>query len=177
MPANYEYELQPMARNIISIAACTIIGAILLFAGIGKLAELGTIPGQTEFLDKFIPDFMLTPDFARFIGLVFIPWLMPIGEILVGAVLVIGIWPRLVAILCIPLFLGFMANNSYAIAMGQEKFPACECFGIFGALTPIQSLYIDVGMFILAVLIIILHPGPFFSHQFWISRLLSKKQI
>ena len=73
MPANYEYESQPMARSIISIAACTIIGAILLFAGIGKLAELGTIPGQTEFLDKFIPDFILTPELAGFIGMVFIP--------------------------------------------------------------------------------------------------------
>ncbi len=177
MPANYEYESQPMARSIISIAACVIIGAILLFAGIGKLSELGTIPGQTEFLDKFIPDFILTPELARFIGLVFIPWILPVSEILIGAALLIGIWPRLFALLFIPLVLGFMANNSYAIAIGREKFPECECFGIFGGLTPIQSMYIDIGMFILAVLIIIIHPGPFFSHQFWISKLLSKKKV
>ncbi len=177
MPATYEYEKQPMVRSIISIAACTIIGAILLLAGIGKLSELGTIPGQTEFLDRFIPDFILTPDLARFIGLVFIPWILPVSEILIGAALVVGIWPRLVAILFIPLVLGFMANNSYAIAIGKVKFPECECFGIFGALTPMQSMYIDIGMFILAVLIIIIHPGPFFSHQFWINRLLSKKKV
>jgi uncharacterized membrane protein YphA (DoxX/SURF4 family) len=176
MPANYEYESQPMARSIISIAACTIIGAILLFAGIGKLAELGTIPGQTEFLDKFIPDFILTPELAGFIGMVFIPWILPLSEILIGAALVIGIWPRLVAILFIPMVLGFMANNSYAIAIGREKFPECECFGIFGGLTPLQSMYFDIGMFILAILIIVLHPGRFFSHQFWINKLLSKKK-
>ncbi|MHB8085011.1 MAG: MauE/DoxX family redox-associated membrane protein [Dehalococcoidia bacterium] len=176
MPSTYEYEKQPMVRSIISIAACTIVGAVLLFAGIGKLAEFGTIPGQTEFLDRFIPDFILTPELARFIGLIFIPWILPLSEILIGAALVIGVWPRLVAILFIPMVLGFMANNSYAIAIGREKFPECECFGIFGGLTPIESMYFDIILFILAVLIIIIHPGPFFSHQFWINKLLSKKK-
>lgn len=177
MPSNYEYDSQPLVRSVISALACAIIGLILLFAGIGKLSQLGTIPGQTEFLDKFIPDFILTPEFARFIGLYFIPWIMPVVEILMGAAMIIGIWPRLLAILFIPLVLGFMANNWYAISAGMDKFPECECFGIFGALTPIQSMYIDVGMFILAIIIIVVHPLPFFSHQLWINRALSKSKI
>ena len=175
MPSSYEYDNQPIVRSTISIVACVIIGAILIFAGLGKLAEFGTIPGQTDFLDKFIPDFLLTPDFARFIGLIVIPWILPITELVIGAALIIGIWPRVFAIICIPMFLGFMANNSYAIAQGMEKFPECECFGIFGALTPIQSMYMDIGMFILAVLIIVIHPGGFFAHQFWLNRLFAKK--
>jgi len=177
MPFYYEYESQSWARSAISIVACIIIGAILLFAGIGKLSEWGTIPGQTEFLDKFIPDFILTPELARFIGTIFIPWILPITEIIIGAALILGIWPRIFAILCIPLFLGFMANNAYAISGGLDKFPECECFGIFGALTPMQSMYIDIGMFILAVLIIVIHPGPFFSHQFWFKRLFNRHKI
>lgn len=177
MPSSYEYDSQPMIRSIISIVACLIIGGILLFAGIGKLAEWGTIPGQTDFLDKFIPDFILTPEFARFIGLYFIPWILPIAEIIIGGALIIGIWPRVFAIISILLFFGFMANNSYAIANGMEQFPECECFGIFGALTPIQSMYMDVGMFILAVLIIVIHPGGFFAHQFWFNRLFSRRKI
>jgi uncharacterized membrane protein YphA (DoxX/SURF4 family) len=177
MPSNYEYDNQPMVRSIISIIACVIIGAILLFAGVGKLAEFGTIPGQTDFLDKFIPDFLLTPDIARFIGLYFIPWILPIAEIIIGAALIIGIWPRIFAIISIALFFGFMANNSYAIANGMEKFPECECFGIFGGLTPIQSMYMDIGMFILAVLIIVIHPGGFFAHQFWINKIFRKNKI
>jgi uncharacterized membrane protein YphA (DoxX/SURF4 family) len=176
MPSNYEYDKQPMVRSIISLGACVVIGAILLFAGIGKLAEFGTIPGQTDFLDKFIPDVLLTPDFARFIGLVFIPWILPIAEIIIGAALIIGIWPRIFAFIFIPLVFGFMANNSYAIASGMEKFPECECFGVFGFLTPIQSMYIDIGMFILAVLIIVIHPGGFFAHQFWINRIFTKNK-
>jgi uncharacterized membrane protein YphA (DoxX/SURF4 family) len=177
MPSNYEYDRQPMVRSIISIIACLLIGAILLIAGIGKIAEFGTIPGQTDFLDKFIPDFLLTPDVARFIGLYFIPWIMPIAEIVIGAALIIGIWPRIFAIIFIPLVFGFMANNSYAIANGMEKFPECECFGVFGGLTPIQSMYMDIGMFILAVLIIVIHPGGFFAHQFWINRIFNRNKI
>ncbi|MBN1376086.1 MAG: DoxX family membrane protein [Dehalococcoidia bacterium] len=177
MPSSYEYDSQPIVRSVISVIACVIIGAILLFAGIGKLSELGTIPGQTDFLDKFIPDFIFTPEFARFIGLVFIPWILPISEIIIGAALVIGIWPRIFAILFIPMVFGFMANNSYAISIGLEEFPECECFGIFATLTPIQSMYMDVGMFILAVLIIIIHPGGFFAHQFWINRIFSINKI
>lgn len=181
MASNYEYESQPMVRSIISIIACVLIGLTLLFAGTGKLAGLGQVPGQTEFLDKFIPDFLFTPEFARFIGMIFIPWILPIAEILIGLLLIIGIWPRLIAILFIPLVMGFMANNSYMIATGVDTYPVCECFGaweaFFGGLTPLQSMYIDIGLFILVVIIIILHPGSFFSHQFWINRILFKDKI
>ena len=177
MPSSYEYDSQPIVRSIISIAACTLIGLILLFAGVGKLAEFGTIPGQTEFLDKFIPDFLMTPDFARFIGLYFIPWILPIIEVLMGAGLIIGIWPRLLAILTIPLTLAFMANNAYAISQGIEEFPECACFGILGSLTPMQSMYLDIGMFILAIIILIMHPLPFFSHQIWINKAMSRNKI
>ena len=177
MPLNYEYDRQPIVRSIISVVSCTLIGLILIFAGVGKLAEFGTIPGQVEFLDKFIPDFILTPEFARFIGLYFIPWILPAFELVLGAALIIGIWPRLMAILFIPLVLAFMANNSYAISAGIEQFPECECFGIFGSLTPMQSMYVDIGMFIFAILIIIVHPLPFLSHQFWINNMLSRNKI
>ncbi|MCX5996226.1 MAG: hypothetical protein NTV42_01140 [Chloroflexi bacterium] len=136
------------------------------------------MPGQTEFLDRFIPDFLMTPDFARFIGLVFIPWILPVAEILIGLALVIGIWPRLIAILFLPLVLGFMANNSYMIATGVDKYPICECFGVWeqwlGGLTPLQSMYYDIILLILAVIIIIVQPAPFLSHQFWINKFLSR---
>lgn len=180
MPSLYD-DSQPTVRSFICVVACIIIGAIFIFAGTGKLAGLGQVPGQTEFLDRFIPDFLLTPEFARFIGLVFIPWILPIGEILIGLALIIGIWPRLMAIGIILLSLGFMANNSYMIATGLDKYPTCECFGVweewFGGLTPTQSMYIDVGLFILALLIIILLPGPFLTHQFWMNKILNRHKI
>ena len=178
---DYEYDKQPMVRSVISIVACLLIGLTLIFAGGGKLANLGQIPGQTEFLDRFIPDFLMTPEFARFIGLVFIPWILPAFEVVLGLLLVIGIWPRVMAILVLPMVLGFMANNSYMISQGLAQYPECECFGIweqlFGGLTPIQSMYYDVALFILAIIIIIVHPGSFFAHQGWINKLMSRDKV
>ena len=73
--------------------------------------------------------------------------------------------------------LGFMANNSYMIATGVDKYPTCECFGVWeqwlGGLTPMQSMYYDIILLILAVIIIIVQPAPFLSHQFWINKYLS----
>ena len=178
MSIDYGYGKKATVRSVISIVACLIVGLTLILAGGGKLANLGQVPGQTEFLDRFIPDFLMTPDFARFIGLVFIPWILPIAEILIGLALVIGIWPRLIAILFLPLVLGFMANNSYMIATGVDKYPTCECFGVWeqwlGGLTPLQSMYYDIILLILAVIIIIVQPAPFLSHQFWINKFLSR---
>jgi len=170
-----------MVRDFISIVACVILGAILIFSGTGKLSGLGQFPGQTEFLDRFIPDFLFTPDFAYFIGTYFIPWILPIAELTMGILLVTGIWPRVMAILFLPLVFGFMANNSYMIMEGLTEFPDCGCFGIWerllGSVTPLQSMYIDIGMFMLAVIIIIVHPAPFFSHQFWFDRILHRNKI
>lgn len=181
MTLDYGYEKKPTVRGIISIVACMLIGLTLLFAGGGKLADLGTIPGQTEFLDRFIPDFLMTPELARFIGTVLIPWILPIAEIVIGLALIIGIWPRLIAILFLPLVLGFMANNSYMISQGLDKYPDCTCFGIWeqwlGGLTPTQSMYYDVVLLILAVVIIVLQPAPFLSHHYWINRILSREKF
>jgi uncharacterized membrane protein YphA (DoxX/SURF4 family) len=181
MAIDYGYEKKPTVRSIISIVACMLIGLTLIFAGGGKLADLGTIPGQTEFLDRFIPDFLMTPEVARFIGTIFIPWILPSVEIVLGLLLVIGIWPRLIALMVLPLVLGFMANNSYMISQGLEKYPECTCFGIWeqwlGGLTPMQSMYYDIALLILAVIIIVMQPGPFFSHQFWINKLLSREKF
>jgi uncharacterized membrane protein YphA (DoxX/SURF4 family) len=176
----YEYDRQPFVRTLISIIACLIVGLTLIFASTGKLAGVGDIPGQTEYIDRFIPDFLITPELAYFVGFVFIPWLLPIAELIIGLMLVVGIWPRLAAILFLPLVFGFMANNAYMIATGVDKYPTCECFGIWerlvGGLTPTQSLYFDVALFILAVIIIIVHPAPFFSNQPWINRLFAREK-
>jgi uncharacterized membrane protein YphA (DoxX/SURF4 family) len=95
--------------------------------------------------------------------------------VIMGLLLVIGLWPRFIAILVLPMVLGFMANNSFMISQGLEKYPDCTCFGIWeqwlGGLTPTQSMYYDIALLILAVIIIIVQPGPFFSHTYWINKI------
>jgi len=155
-----------------------LIGLTLIFAGGGKLANLGQIPGQAEFLFLLIPDFLMTPEFGLFMVDVFLPWILPSVEIVLGLMLVVGIWPRLTALVVLPLVLGFMANNTYMISQGLDKYPDCTCFGVWeqwlGGLTPLQSMYYDITLLILAVIIIIVQPAPFLSHHFWINRILSR---
>jgi uncharacterized membrane protein YphA (DoxX/SURF4 family) len=144
----------PNLKDIVSISASVIVGLLLLLAGTGKLFGFGQMPGQTEFLDRFIPDFLMTPEFARFIGVVFIPYLLPVIEVVIAVLLLAGIWPRVMALIVMPLTLGFMANNLWTIGQGVDKFPDCPCFGIWETwtgvrFTPTQSLYIDIGLFIL----------------------------
>ena len=170
------------SRFIISLIASIIAGIILAFAGLGKLLGVGEMPGQTmQFLSYILPDFLFTPEIAQFIGSVFLPYIIPALELLIGICLLLGIWPRFWAILCLLLATVFMADNFWLISIGMHQFPSCECFGIweemFGTLTPLQSLCIDIGLFILALIIIILHPGGFFSSPNWATKLNRKAKL
>jgi uncharacterized membrane protein YphA (DoxX/SURF4 family) len=140
-----------------------LLGLVLLFSGTGK------VPGQTEFIDNLLRTFW-TPAFAYFIGHV-LPWV----EVLMGAALVLGVLPRLVAALCLPLTLGFMFNNGWAIMQGMEYFPQCSyCFGFWEDMTrvlsPMESLIIDIALFVLALLVVVLHREGFFKFRPWFMK-------
>jgi uncharacterized membrane protein YphA (DoxX/SURF4 family) len=101
--------------------------------------------------------------------------LLPVIEIVIAVLLLAGIWPRVMALMVMYLTLGFMANNLWTIGQGVDKFPDCPCFGIWETwtgvrFTPTQSLYIDIGLFILAAVIVFIPPVRLFSHQFWFTR-------
>ena len=167
------------SRAIISLVASIIIGLLLVIAGSGKLS-FGEVPGQTiEFIGHILPTAFLTEGVIFFIYEVFIPYILPCAEMAIGLSLLVGLWPRLMAVFSILLSLAFMGNNIYAISLGMEKYESCSCFGIweeiFGGLTPMQSLGLDIVMIVLAILIIVLHPGRFMSSREWISKLGNKK--
>ena len=169
----------PGARTIIGIIACIILAGIFLFAGIGKLAEMGQMPGQTEYLDKMIPDFLLTPQLAQFIGLVFIPYILPVTETILGLLLLAGFFIKIDSIISIMLSGIFMFNNIWMISHGIDKYPDCACFGIWetvmGPVSPAISLQIDILMVILALIIIFVQPGGILSSQFWVANIIKKK--
>jgi uncharacterized membrane protein YphA (DoxX/SURF4 family) len=162
---------RPGVRNIIAIIACVVLGGIFLFAGIGKLLEIGQMPGQTEYLDKLIPDFLFTPQLAQFIGSIGIPYILPIGETILGLLLLAGLWVKLDAIAVLLLSSAFTYQNSWMISNGIDKFPDCTCFGvwetIFGVVSPAVSLRIDIVMFLLALVIIFVQPGGILTSQYW----------
>ncbi len=149
-------------RIVVIFVPCILLGLVLLISGVGKL------PGQAEFADVLLGSFW-TPTVATLISRV-LPWV----EIVLGAVLLFGVFPRLVAALSLPLLAGFMANNAWAISQGMEQFPDCGCFGIFeelfGAMTPVQALGLDIVLILFAVTIIVFHPAPFLSFQSWFRK-------
>lgn len=167
-------------RARVSLVAIIIIGVTLFAAGIGKAIGFGEIPGQTvEFLGDVLPEAFITPVTVFLIYEIFIPYVLPGTEILFGIFLLIGFVPRLVSVLFLPLTLAFMSNNIWAINQGLDKFPECVCFGVWekllGGLTPVQALCYDIGLFVLAVIIIWLHPGGFLSSRKWITKFLKGK--
>lgn len=172
---------QQRVRTRISLAASILLGITLLFAGSGKLIGFGEMPGQAlEFLDAIIPDVLLTPAVASFIGNVFLPYIVPSVEVCLGILLILSIWPRLIALFSLFLSIIFMSSNFWLIRRGTEEFPSCECFGIwekmFGTLTPLQALYIDIVLFALALTIIFVHPGGFLSSPPWAVKLKEKRK-
>jgi uncharacterized membrane protein YphA (DoxX/SURF4 family) len=135
---------------------------MLLVSGAGKL------PGQAEFIDILLGSFW-TPTIAFLIAHV-LPW----AEIILGALLLFGVFPRIAAVLSLPLLAGFMANNVWAISQGMEQFPQCGCFGIleeiFGAMTPLQALGMDIVLLFFALIIILFYPAPFLSFRSWFAK-------
>lgn len=168
-------------KYIVSLVACILIGVTLVFSGTGKLLEFGEMPGQTaEFIGRVIPDAWLTSNVVFLIYDVLIPYVIPVVELVLGILLLIGFVPPLMAVLCIPLTLLFMANNIFSISVGLDKYPSCACFGIwekiFGTLTPGQSLIYDIVLFALALVIIFVYPNGFLRSQDWLRNLGKKKE-
>ncbi len=149
-----------MIRDRVALVSTILLGITLLVAGSGK------VPGQTEFIDILLGSFW-TPTLAYFIGY-FLPWI----EIILGVLLLLGVYSRIAAALCLPLIAGFIVNNSWALSQGMEQFPQCGyCFGIWeellGTISPLQSLYIDIVLLCLALIILLFYPRNFLSFRPW----------
>jgi uncharacterized membrane protein YphA (DoxX/SURF4 family) len=163
-------------RSILSLIASIIVGIIFLISGSGKIFAYGEMPGQTmQFIGAILPDAWLTPGLAYFMGQIFFPYIIPWTELCLGILLLLRIWPRFFAALTLPLTVAFMTNNIWYIIHGQNTFTSCECFGvweqIFGTLTHVQSLTLDIILFALALTVVIVHPAGFFSLPPWMAKL------
>jgi uncharacterized membrane protein YphA (DoxX/SURF4 family) len=152
-----------MTKGFVILGLSLLLGLILVVSGAGK------IPGQTEFIDALLQSFW-TPQVAYFIGYC-LPWV----EVALGVLLLIGVFPRIVAGLCLPLTAGFMANNSWALSQGIERSPQCaHCFGIWeewlGNISPLPALCLDIVLFCLALTILLFYPRSFLTFRPWFIR-------
>jgi uncharacterized membrane protein YphA (DoxX/SURF4 family) len=172
---------QNRTRAIVSLVAGILIGLTFLLSGTGKVFGYGEMPGQTiQFIGAIIPDAWLTPKLALFIGDVLFPYIIPWTELCLGVLLLVRIWPRFFAAITLALTAAFIANNAWYISQGKIAFTPCGCFGIWerflGTLTHVQSLYIDIALFALALTIVIVHPAGFFASPQWAMRLSQRNK-
>jgi uncharacterized membrane protein YphA (DoxX/SURF4 family) len=149
-------------RNWVGVGASILLGLIFVAAGLGKLLE------QAETLEIFytLPAAFSTPALAGAVSF----WL-PIIELIVGLLLVTSVAAKPTVAFSLALIAGFIATNSWLLSQGLGDEP-CGCFGIVETmahfrLVVINSLYFDVGMLGLGLLILVYYPGKFFTFRPW----------
>lgn len=107
-------------RTVIIIVCSIFVGLTLLVAGTGKL------PGQAEFAEALMGSFF-SAEIAFIISRV-LPWL----EIALGMCLILGVFPRMAALISLFVVAGFITNNAWALTQGIGKFAKCgDCFGFW----------------------------------------------
>jgi len=125
------------------------VGVTFIVSGAGKLPE------RAFFIEK-VEEYDLLPDaLAHFYGSV-LPWI----EIVIGALLIIGLLSRFAAVLAMLSSLSFIVANSVVLYRGLNL--ECGCFGQAAVLQTRDALIIDCVMLIVAFLILI-HKGEFLS--------------
>ena len=149
----------------LAVGASLVLGLILGTAGLSKALN----PAETFkiFMDPFNPfPGLFTPEMARMV----IIWL-PRIEIVVALLLIIGVAARLVAAFSSVLIAGFIYCNSWLLVHGLGLEP-CDCLSLDavlaqGEITIRSSLYIDIGMLALVLIILFYYPGRFVRIRPW----------
>ncbi len=114
-----------------------IIGALFIYSAITKIID-------TDYFVKSLYNYRLLPEVSLNFFAIFIPWL----ELIIGCLLVLGIYVRESALLGTILMIVFIAAISIAVARGLDI--ECGCFGTrdgsrVGLLRIIEDLLILLG--------------------------------
>ncbi len=133
-------------------------GVTFIVSGAWKLPEGGSFVTKVEGFD-LLPDAL-----AQFYGTA-LPWV----EIVIGALLVLGLFSRLASAIGGLVSLSFIVANSLVLYRGLNL--ECGCFGDLAVLQTRDALLIDFAMLIMA-LQILFHKGELLSLD---SRIFRKK--
>jgi uncharacterized membrane protein YphA (DoxX/SURF4 family) len=148
-------------KRWVAIVASILLGLVFIVAGLGKLID------PAEFFTVLTPfQGYLTPASVRGI----FTWL-PRVELILGCLLIIGVFVRLAAVSSIVLIASFMVNNVWLLSRGLGYKP-CGCLGILERITQLKltavgALYLDITMLVLVFAILTCYPGNFFRIQPW----------
>jgi uncharacterized membrane protein YphA (DoxX/SURF4 family) len=114
--------------DLVGLLARLILGGVLIWAGAAKV----TRPALSALAVRAYK--ILPYDFAGYVG-----YALPVLEILVGLLLVLGLFTRLSAVVGGLLMLAFIIGISWAWAHGYSI--DCGCFGGGGTIAPSQTQY------------------------------------
>ena len=154
-------------RHRAGIIAGIVLGLILVAAGLGKLLQEGGAFRLKILVSPFPEFFMAEIMKAAFVWL---PWI----ELVVGLLLIIGVAARFMSVISSVLIAGFIANNSWMLVKGLGYEP-CYCFGIWevmakARLSTVTSLYIDIIMLALVLVVLFCYRRRFFNIYPWFLR-------
>jgi uncharacterized membrane protein YphA (DoxX/SURF4 family) len=146
IPANIS---RIISNNYVMLAARLLLGGIFIFSAVGK------IPEGAKFVDVVTGLGLLPWNLAQVYGTV-LPWL----ELTVGICLLLGIFPRFCAGVCILMITSFIIANGTAVYEYKES--TCGgCFGDLILLKTSDALAIDIAMILLAIFILLFGGGKF----------------
>jgi uncharacterized membrane protein YphA (DoxX/SURF4 family) len=150
-------------RYKIAFGSSMALAVIFLTAAVGKLL------GQSAFLLALTSTYVINAHLSALLASV-LPWL----ELAVGLFLLVGIIPQIAAGVAILLSAAFILHNSWMVLHGFGYVP-CSCLGVFdiifgGELATITSLYIDIGMVVVALAVYFLYPGRLLNVRPWFFR-------
>lgn len=140
------------------LAFRVILGGIFLAASISKILDMN------GFVDTVVGYDLIPRTLSEIYG-----WIVPWVELFIGWALILGVFPRISAVVSILLVISFAIASSYAL----EKSPdgICGCFGSFIALSHPVSLTIDGVMFLLALALLINKQPEFLTIGQWFNRI------
>jgi uncharacterized membrane protein YphA (DoxX/SURF4 family) len=149
-------------RYWICLVASLVLAVVFLSAGVGKLM------GQSAFLLN-VSELALKPDLVNFITTT-LPWV----ELALGLALAVGFVPQLAGGISAVLVAAFIFHNSWMIASGFG-YESCGCLGVLdklfdGKLSTISSLYVDIGLLLLALTVYFAYPGKLLNLRPWFLR-------
>ena len=151
--------LQAISTNQWLIFAMRLVlGSIFLVSATSKLSN------QADFIGVVTSYNILPDSLAEFYGLI-LPW----TELIIGSLLILGLFSRLAAGISIPLVISFLVANVYTMSGGAEGCGEgyCGCFGEALPMSNTESLALDIVMLLLATPLLVL-PSQRLSASRWI---------
>lgn len=128
---------QSVLVSSVVLAVRCILGGTFIFSSLTKLLH------RAEFID-LVSNYSIIPKaISHTFGLVF-PWV----ELVIGCLLVLGIFLRLASSLSIILITGFIVTNAFALTQDNS----CGCFGQTIYLSHQEALIIDIIMLAMAII-------------------------